>query len=995
MSTTTQILFNSPALHSLKRDQLVKLCKIHSIKASGKNVELIERLKQHANTLPIDELNQSDETTDDEISTSTHAMTRPSEQWEVVMDDIEEETSSQGSGTHKSMREFGTGSSKSSSMSSLKALASSFGLKRSNSKASTSASPSLMPRNRKRSTPPPEEVDELTANAKPYASLPSSRLSSPPQTDHLKLSTPDATVSHEPIPGHPSRPGVPATNGPTTTIRLVSSANSCAPGTPQLKPFATDFDLITSPGARGVPVWPLSPTKNLYPALPKDDENLYPALPKDDENLPMPGGLSASASPARPSNDVDDIFSPAKPFVFGSNHVSNEAFGSAAASVLAEMNRRLSAVGGQKVGSDLLENAKAEDGETRKTSGGEVKGQGRFNKVHEAQFNKMESIASHYAARRGADGLVPGTKKRKSEALGNGRPRPNMMGRGSASVATRVISAGTRKKMIPGGFDEGEASEEEEDMRMSKRVRVVEGDGGMDKGKRVSIAPKVNKEKERVAVKKMLEKKREKRRSGVRRMSGVTPKSLPANHKAKGSVARFGFLTSAKSIVKNAWNMGMGSNAKTTATASNTSIPVSKSIAPKPSTDTRKEAKPVNKPAASAKTTGSAGSKKAFGFAMMHRSASSGSARSSGSATVAASGSASKAAKMATAPASTTAFKARLPIPSFGATMAPTKTATATFVSPASRAGSIISTGTAKSKPVSTASSRSSTHPSFLAQPSSMGTKGTGHERTLSTSTTSISSIGMRRPPSAPSIVPANGSTKSMGRSSSTLYAPTASSLAKMRNPKTSLSKVPEPTSKTSQPALGPITNSPRRTGLSPVRTSPGKIFSRPLRAASSSSLPTPIKPTFFGAAASNLHTDSNSNGDHINRAAPASSLLPATTPRVMRKPRISRSRVIAKLGAQRAALAAGLPSSLKPQIGASSPRKQQSSGSGERRSYGGVMRYNRTASGEAVMLSAKKRARQSEYMRRRSRATGNTVGASSSDARASFGRSSMDVDED
>lgn len=130
MSTTTQILFNSPALHSLKRDQLVKLCKIHSIKASGKNVELIERLKQHANTLPNFEPTQSDETTDGDeqdqdvdeemLSTSPagHSIARPSEQWEVVMDDIEEETSSQGTGTLNSLRsmdsagEFGVGGPK-------------------------------------------------------------------------------------------------------------------------------------------------------------------------------------------------------------------------------------------------------------------------------------------------------------------------------------------------------------------------------------------------------------------------------------------------------------------------------------------------------------------------------------------------------------------------------------------------------------------------------------------------------------------------------------------------------------------------------------------------------------------------------------------------------------------------------------------------------------------------------------------------------------------
>jgi hypothetical protein len=148
MSTTTQILFNSPALHSLKRDQLVKLCKIHSIKASGKNVELIEKLKQHAQTLPRDSTLSvaarsegpsavGAEEPDDEVepivagesvtkggdSNWHFQMPRPSEQWEVVMESIEEmmeDSSSQG--TLSSMRtlsnmnggfgEFGTGASK-------------------------------------------------------------------------------------------------------------------------------------------------------------------------------------------------------------------------------------------------------------------------------------------------------------------------------------------------------------------------------------------------------------------------------------------------------------------------------------------------------------------------------------------------------------------------------------------------------------------------------------------------------------------------------------------------------------------------------------------------------------------------------------------------------------------------------------------------------------------------------------------------------------------
>lgn len=158
MASTTQILFNSPALHSLKRDQLVKLCKIHSIKASGKNVDLIQKLKQHAQTLPKDDPlsiavrgesneNEEDEQEDKEeeetsdsvaqevdsspaapLERSGSIMPRPSEGWEMVMDSIaEEDENSSTQGTVTSTKtvgggkagEFGTGSSKCKSYSPL------------------------------------------------------------------------------------------------------------------------------------------------------------------------------------------------------------------------------------------------------------------------------------------------------------------------------------------------------------------------------------------------------------------------------------------------------------------------------------------------------------------------------------------------------------------------------------------------------------------------------------------------------------------------------------------------------------------------------------------------------------------------------------------------------------------------------------------------------------------------------------------------------------
>lgn len=114
-TTTTEILFNSPALHSLKRDQLVKLCKIHAIKANGKNSEMVERLKECAKGLPRGSaLSVAARSEEDQRKADTKTgeeaewRPRPSEQWEV-MESIIEENESQGT---SGQSEFGTASSK-------------------------------------------------------------------------------------------------------------------------------------------------------------------------------------------------------------------------------------------------------------------------------------------------------------------------------------------------------------------------------------------------------------------------------------------------------------------------------------------------------------------------------------------------------------------------------------------------------------------------------------------------------------------------------------------------------------------------------------------------------------------------------------------------------------------------------------------------------------------------------------------------------------------
>ncbi|GAA5933770.1 uncharacterized protein JCM15063_001415 [Sporobolomyces koalae] len=61
MEPEVSILSNSAALHSLKRQQLVQLAKAFKLKASGKNVDLIARLRQHGTDLENDKVaNASD-----------------------------------------------------------------------------------------------------------------------------------------------------------------------------------------------------------------------------------------------------------------------------------------------------------------------------------------------------------------------------------------------------------------------------------------------------------------------------------------------------------------------------------------------------------------------------------------------------------------------------------------------------------------------------------------------------------------------------------------------------------------------------------------------------------------------------------------------------------------------------------------------------------------------------------------------------------------------
>jgi hypothetical protein len=107
------ILLNSPALKSLKRAQLVGLCKRYGLRAAGKNVELIQRLQEHGRSDALASVGSYDISMEADggaaIDKDT-AAPRPSEAWSIVDEpsDVEIENALKGP---LAVKEFGGGPS--------------------------------------------------------------------------------------------------------------------------------------------------------------------------------------------------------------------------------------------------------------------------------------------------------------------------------------------------------------------------------------------------------------------------------------------------------------------------------------------------------------------------------------------------------------------------------------------------------------------------------------------------------------------------------------------------------------------------------------------------------------------------------------------------------------------------------------------------------------------------------------------------------------------
>ncbi|KAI5891363.1 uncharacterized protein SCHCODRAFT_02600398 [Schizophyllum commune H4-8] len=1030
MATTTQILFNSPALHSLKREQLVKLCKVHSLKANGKNTELIDRLKQYAQTLPQDaplsisarkengeEQGSSEEDgEDDPEAAATCGVVRPIME---RIDEVDEKTSS-SRGTLSSMRttgtssgEFGSKSSATSVGSSIKALASSLGLKRaltsnSSSKSSLKMSQSNASLKSIPSVPsvPKHVRDELLAHARPYSSIPPPSPSSLPQTDHFTFDpalasnqsyNPSAltfATDDDPLPGHVLRPGQPApeharlslgqgpatpsaSKAPTTTLRLVSNPGGSkssswddddlptvgtVPATPQLKPFHTTYDLIMDTPAVG----------SIYPSLkfsPADEQKKPSTTP--DEDVEMPGAFD---SPTRATSNSISATSPTpEPFIFGSpnpkHRVSDAQFSDAARKVFEEMNKRLQAEGGQTIDSALLGKLRpgAHSGPVPVESKAdrEIKPLKRtsisrkFDEAHAAEFEKMESIkdvADRRAAAMAAKkekGVTPPAQmsgqKRKSSVLETEGAGPSK--RPTRPSNTRVISNSRRN--LPGAFGDDSDDDEErpapQDEARAKKPRLSYAEAPQDPEEQA------RKEREREAVKRRLEVNKARRRSSA----GVKGRASIGKPAPKAKPSRFGFFSAAKSVVTSVWNRG-------------------KTAAPAPPSNIPKPAVTVSKPAPAPK-------KPSLQPTMPPPS--SAASKSQSSRVTSSSKSNGKDADTTRASITSNSGRVRSPIPPFSDTGSKRNSAALGSMGPPA-----VPTGArARNSSMTGASSMGTrTSTSNASRVSSLGTKGT---------------LGAAEG-SRSSRIPSIGSSNTRNSTSSRLLAPTASSLAKQHAPTSTTSKLtslpgtshlPRPANTPSKSALNPITN------VTSPNPRPGGIFS------SGIPMPSPPKPS----------TSTNPMSPSANPLSPTSSVFSpappkpavARKPTITRKPRISRGRVIAKLASQRAAAAGrtagagATPGKTRSSLGARVARQSLGTNvgvgkgigaKGPRASIGAVkagrasagvvvgangLRAGRASAGEGpVLMSARKRARQSEYMRRKSRAA-----TASSDA--------MDVD--
>ncbi|EKM57136.1 uncharacterized protein PHACADRAFT_254712, partial [Phanerochaete carnosa HHB-10118-sp] len=392
-------------------------------------------------------------------------------------------------------------------------------------------------------SPAPKSITDTPPRLAPYSTKLELDMSTPSAAKNVWPPTPNArfdsgrlypTIPSEDLsPAHVSTlKNAVVSSVAATPAKMTPFKDTSAKLTP-LKDTPAKIAPFKNTPAKGTPARSASGESPLKNEMPSDA-----AIDIFSPTKPMPASGTAKLDiPAKPHSRLSVLQN--DPFLFGSplprNSVTNKQFDNAAQEVLEEMNRRLAKAGVPKVEKTVLDTkGKGPLPPVPPKAQGKLAND-RFKKTHEKAFDKMDSIANHYAARRPAPGApanerVAIGKKRKSEAVAPPRSGPAAKRQNHVAQA-RVFSNGSQKKMtVPGGFgEENEEDEEPEnvgDRRSSKRIRVAEG-ADVHKGRRVSLLPdrgetaeervaeQRKRERERQALKKKIEARRRSGRGGL------------------------------------------------------------------------------------------------------------------------------------------------------------------------------------------------------------------------------------------------------------------------------------------------------------------------------------------------------------------------------------------------------------------------------------------------------------------------------------------------
>ncbi|KAG8795176.1 hypothetical protein FRC12_017369 [Ceratobasidium sp. 428] len=559
-----EILFNSHALNSLKRTQLIKLCKRYGIKATGKSPELVAKLEAYAQTLPpastficpseADLLSSPSkqfygEESDSDVEeiapiTSARGRGRPSDQWEGVSEaegvfaadttlTVEHGVLAPltngtvgSSRSGKSGEEFGNeghnggkiGSSSSknslgSITSSLKSIASAF------------VRPSKPAPEARQSTPPPPMPRRDTTPPPVQGPGPHTvRLIASPSPFPRPRSAADL-LPGVPLPS-PSFDKLAADLAQADAVLANAGAETSSPG-PRISFGFGSAGYDDGDTSMASIAGPTSPTTS-NPQKASGEDSAPEEIRSSPSPAPQPQATTTAFEPPAP---------PSTTFVFGSPRysVSNTQFGDAAAAVLREMNARMGiSSSSQAVNLEQLTNVLANKMSGPNPSAAvEKKSDIRFGNQHAKDFAKMDSIANHYSV------TAARANKRKShhEPSSSTNPNPNKI----FTLPSHIVAPPTLPE------------------RSAKRARLSTIDGEEPAKPSEPSAPAAevsNVLRDSAVVRAGLERKRRSsaaRASLAGRQSAGTPRKSAARQPPPAPSSRFGFVGR---MVRSVWGGG-------------------------------------------------------------------------------------------------------------------------------------------------------------------------------------------------------------------------------------------------------------------------------------------------------------------------------------------------------------------------------------------------------------------------------------------------------